>query len=539
MGVLIIFLIINMPIMDLDSIKQKMKGYGLSTFFGILPDTFECEIIDVMKDVEPKRNLIIAKLSKQNLENSGVVSGMSGSPVFINNKLIGAVAYAWEFQKEPICGITPIYEMLYPESFPKGRNLPIRNYTLPIALSSNLDKRTLELFKQIFPENIKPIFLPMGKGEKEDIEIEPSLGYAVGATFIDGDLKAAAIGTLTYINKDTIYAFGHPLFNFGELELPLVLGKIHCIMPAYDNSFKLFSPVKEIGVINYDYQTAIKGILNKKAKKIPVRIKITNENKKEIFNYEICNHHKLIPFLLPICLSSSYSSFTTKTLLNYTIQNKIKLKFLLKDREEEFIYEKISISDEPRSWELYDFYNDLKTILENPLEKITIKECEIESEIIPEKRAAKILDITLNKTRFLIKDELKVKITFQDLEGRIFDKEISLKIDLSPAQYFLFVGNPDDFFAIFPQKEEKSFSKLLENIKKRKRGNLLKLAIYSQAKGIMLKDLGYSLPLSLKRLKEKGFSETSPFTIGYEKEDTFNYFITNSKILTFEVKEEK
>ncbi len=539
MGVLIIFLLFNIPIMDLDSIKPKMKGYGLSTFFGILPDTFECEIIDVMKDVEPKRNLIIAKLSRQNLENSGVVSGMSGSPVFINDKLIGAVAYAWEFQKEPICGITPISEMLYPESFPKGRNLPIRNYTLPIALSSNLDKRTLELFKQIFPENIKPIFLPMGKGEKEDIEIEPSLGYAVGATFIDGDLKAAAIGTLTYINKDTIYAFGHPLFNFGELELPLVLGKIHCVMPAYDNSFKLFSPVKEIGIINYDYQTAIKGVLNKKAKKIPLRIKVSDNNKKEIFNYEICNHYKLIPFLLPICLSSSYSSFTTKTLLSYTIKNKIKLKFFLKDKKQEFSYEKITVSDEPKSWELYDFYNDLKTILENPLEKITIEDCEIESEIIAEKKAAKILDINLNKTRFLPEDELKIKITFQDFEGKVFDKEIVLKINLSPAQYFLFVGNPDELFALFPLKEEKTFPKILENIKKRKKGDILKLVIYSQATGVVLKDFSYSLPLSLKRLKEKSFSETSPLTIYYEKDEVFNYFISNSKILTFEIKEEK
>lgn len=525
--------------MDLDSIKPKMKGYGLSTFSEILPDTFECEIIDIMKDIEPKRNLIIARLSKQNLENSGVVSGMSGSPVFINNKLIGAVAYAWEFQKEPICGITPIYEMLYPESFPKGRNLPIKNFTLPIALSNNLDKKAIELLKQIFPENIKPLFLPMGKSEKKDTEIKPSLGYAIGATFIDGDLKAAAIGTLTYINQDTIYAFGHPLFNFGELELPLVLGKIHCVMPAYDNSFKLFSPIKEIGLINYDYQTGIKGVLNKKGKKIPVRIKIRDNNKKEIFNYEIGYHYKLIPFFLPICLSSSYSSFLSQTLLNYTIKNRIKLRFSLKDREEEFIYEKITLSDEPKSWEIYDFYSDLKTILENPLEKVEIKDCEIESEILKEKKAVKIFEITLNKTILLSKDELKIKITFQDFQGKIFDKDFILKINLSPAQYSLFVGNPDEFYNLFPLKEEKSFNKILENIKKRKRGNLLKLAIYSQGEGIFLKDLGYSLPLSLRRLKKRSFSETSPFTIHYEKEEDFDYFITNSKILTLEVKEEK
>lgn len=539
MEVLVVLLIFNISIMDLDSIKPKMKGYGLSTFLGILPDTFECEIIDIMKDVEPKRNLIIAKLSKQNLENSGVVSGMSGSPVFINNKLIGAVAYAWEFQKEPICGITPIKEILYPESFPAKRNLPIKNFSLPIALSSNLDKKAIELFKQIFPENIKPLFLPMGKGERRDTEIKVSLGYAIGASLIDGDLKAAAIGTLTYINKDTIYAFGHPLFNFGELELPLILGKIHCVMPAYDNSFKLFSPIKEIGIINYDYQTGIKGILDKKAKKIPVKIKIRDQERKEIFHYEISYHYKLIPFLLPICLSSSYSSFLSYTLLNYTIKNRIKLQLSFQNREEEFIYEKITLSDEPKSWEIYDFYNDLKTILENPLEKVEIKDCEIEGEILKEKKALKILEITLNKTILSPKDELKIRITFQDFEGKILERTFSLKINLSAGEYYLFVGNPDEFFNLFPPKEEKSFNKILENIKKRKRGNMLKLAIYSQTEGVFLKDLGYSLPLSLRRLKKKSFSETSPFTIHYEKEESFDYFITNAKFLTLEVKEER
>ncbi|MCS7249466.1 MAG: hypothetical protein N2323_02660 [candidate division WOR-3 bacterium] len=539
MGTLIIFLIFNTKIMDLDSLKPKMKGYGLSTFSGILPDTFECEIIDIIRNVEPKRNLIIAKLAKQNLEKSGVVAGMSGSPVFINNKLIGAVAYSWEFQKEPICGITPIYEMLYPESFPKGGNLPVRNFTLPIALSGNLDEKATTLFKQLFPKNITLLFLPMGGSEKKEKEILPSFGYAVGVNIIDGDLKAAAIGTLTYINKDTIYAFGHPLFNFGEVELPLTLGKIHCVMPAYDLSFKLFSPIKEIGIINYDYQTAIKGLLNKKAKKIPVRIKIKDNNKKEIYTYEVCNHYKLIPFLLPICYSFSYYSFALGRPLNYTIKNKIKLRLSSKDKKEEFVYEKITISDEPKSWEIYDFYNELKTILENPLEKVEIENCEIESEFLQEKRAAKILNISLNKTTFQPKDEMKINITLQDFEGKIFDKEIILKIDLSPSQYFLFIGNPDELFSIFPLREERSFLKLLENIKKGKKGNLLKLAIYSQTKGIILKDLGYSLPLSLRRLKEKSLSEISSFTIYYEKEELSDYFITNSKTLIFEVKEEK
>ena len=514
-----------------------MKGYGFSTFSGVLPETFYCEILGIMKDVGPKRNLIIAKLSGANLEKTGIIAGMSGSPVFINNKLIGAVAYAWEFQKEPICGITPIYEMLYPESFPKMRNLPQRNFSLPIAINTKLSEKEESLFNSLFPKNIKPLFLPMGGKESIDKEIKIDLGYPVGGLLVDGDLKIAAIGTLTYISKDTIYAFGHPFFNFGELELPLVLGKIHCVMPAYDLSFKLFSPVKEIGKIAYDYQTAIKGILNKEARKIPLKITIKDEEKKEEYFYQIVNHYKLIPILLPICLSSSFYSFTLGWPLNYTIKNKIKLKILLRHKLKTFEYEKFQVNDEPKSFTIFDFFDDLKNLLENPFEKIEIKEGEIECYFIKEKRAVKILDILLNKTIFYPNDSLILKIIFQDFQGKIFEREFKIKLNLNPGQYSLFVGSSEDFFSLFPPREIKNFSSLLDNIQMKKKGNLLKLAIYSSQKGFYLKDKGYSLPLSLKRLKEKSQEEVSPFILHYENNLLFDYFITNSKTINMEVKE--
>lgn len=536
MGIIIFFLL-NIAFLPIDSLKPHMKGYGLSTFSGVLPETFYCEILDIMKDVEPKRNLIIAKLSGANLEKTGIIAGMSGSPVFINNKLIGAVAYAWEFQKEPICGITPIYEMLYPESFPKIRDLPQRNFSLPIAINTKLSEKEECLFNTLFPKNIKPLFLPMGGKETIDKEIKIDLGYPVGGSLVDGDLKIAAIGTLTYISKDTIYAFGHPFFNFGKSELPLILGKIHCVISAYDNSFKLFSPVKEIGKISYDYQTAIKGILNKEAKKIPLKITIKDEKKKEEFFYQIANHYKLIPILLPICLSSSFSSFTVGIPLNYTIKNKIRLKISLKDKVETLEYEKLQVSDEPKSFDIFSFFDDLKNLLENPFEKVEIKEGEIESYFIKEKKTLRILDILLNKTVFYPNDSLILKIIFQDFQGKIFEREFKIELNLNPGQYSLFVGNLEDFFSLFPLKEIENFSSLLDNIKMKKKGNLLKLAIYSSKKGFYLKDKGYSLPLSLKRLKEKSQEEVSPFTLHYENDFSFDYFITNSKTINMEVKE--
>lgn len=536
MGIIIFFLL-NLSFLPIDSLKPHMKGYGLSTFFEVLPETFYCEILDIMKDIEPKRNLIIAKLSGANLEKTGIIAGMSGSPVFINNKLIGAVAYAWEFQKEPICGITPIYEMLYPESFPKMRNWPPRNFNLPIALNTKLNEKEESLFNTLFPKNIKPLFLPMGGKESIDKEMKIDLGYPVGGLLVDGDLKIAAIGTLTYIAKDTIYAFGHPFFNFGELELPLILGKIHCVMPAYDNSFKLFSPVKEIGKINYDYQTAIKGVLNKEAKKLPLKITIKDDEKKEEYFYQIANHYKLIPILLPLCFSSSFSSFTLGMPLNYTIKNKIKLKISLKDKIKTLEYEKLQVSDEAKSFTIFDFQEDLQNLLENPFEKVAIKEGEIESYLIKEKKSVRILDILLNKTIFYPRDSLILKIIFQDFQGKFFTKEFKIELNLNPGQYSLFVGSFEDFFSLFPLREIKNFSSLLDYIKMKKPGNLLKLAIYSFKKGFYLKDKGYSLPLSLKRLKEKSQEEVSPFTLHYENNFSFDYFIVNSKTINMEVKE--
>ncbi len=104
----------------IDDIEPGMKGYGFSVFKGWEPEKFDVEIIDVMKNASPKRSFILARLKGQNLEYSGVIAGMSGSPVYVNDKLIGAVAYTWSFSKEPICGITPLENMLEEKKYTKS-----------------------------------------------------------------------------------------------------------------------------------------------------------------------------------------------------------------------------------------------------------------------------------------------------------------------------------------------------------------------------------------------------------------------------------
>jgi len=292
----------GVPVMPASEVKKGMQGYGLTVFEGSAIERFSAEIIGVLYNTGAKSDLILARLSGGPLAETGVISGMSGSPVYIDGKLIGAVAYAWGMTKSAIAGITPIQEMLNTFSF-EGRLAP-RPFKMEKATNSEINGllysqqqptalRTVAtplvisgIHPEVYPQLAKAMesegFLPVPGGEAgsgiltEQAKLKLAPGSAVGVQLVGGDISMTGIGTVTWVGSgkdaNAVLAFGHPMMMRGDSSFPMTTAWIHTVMPSYNVSFKIGSSLAEVGTIQQDRAAAIGGRVGVPADTIPVKL---------------------------------------------------------------------------------------------------------------------------------------------------------------------------------------------------------------------------------------------------------------------------
>jgi hypothetical protein len=306
---------------QVDEVRAGMKGHGKTVMKGTRIDAFGAEVLGVLKNTSPGRDMVLCRLSGLDLEKTGVIAGMSGSPVYIDGKLLGAVAYAWPFGKEPIAGVTPFCQMHhYVEAYERrdvaedakarqvGLASPLRlggrEYRSVTVSDSPDDPRpaaadglwmvplrtplaatgftphSLALLRQRFPGvGLVPV---QGGGlggkvpaaERRAV-IEP--GAALTVALVTGDFDLSGIGTVTHVEGKRVYGWGHPFLGLGPCEFPLMTGYVHAIYPRQSLSFKMGSPLQTVGVINADVSTCIAGWLGREPDLLPVRMTVRRE----------------------------------------------------------------------------------------------------------------------------------------------------------------------------------------------------------------------------------------------------------------------
>jgi hypothetical protein len=339
-----------------DEIKAGMKGYGRTVFSGTRIDQFDVEVIGTMTNIAPKKNLILARLSGGPLAETGVMEGMSGSPVYLDGRLAGAVAYSWGFAKEPICGITPIDEMLdilaretkadskASLSAREGRPGSLALLARPSLTSAFLRDRLRSLAVTSVPSGLSPARVPLilgGAGrsgaaaseldlwrdafdslglapmtaggvgsepsDREDRPFEP--GSGIGVQIVRGDVEIAAIGTVTYVRGDDVLAFGHPFFGLGPTALPMTRVLVHGSFPSLESSFKLASVGNPAGMITQDRFPGIAGSEGGHALMVPVSLHITSgKDRDETYKFEIVADPLITPIFLHMSLLDILSS---------------------------------------------------------------------------------------------------------------------------------------------------------------------------------------------------------------------------------------
>ncbi len=298
-----------------EQLKPGMKGYGLSVFRGTKPDRFEVEIVGVLKNSLPKQDMILIKMSGANLERHKVIAGMSGSPIYIDGKLIGALAYGWFFENDPLAGVTPIHNMLAEidrkaEPATSAPNIPATtgNATAqplltPLALGGFSARVINQMNNELRPFGLLPVAggaSPAGTPEVSGLgDFEP--GGAIGVQLLRGDLNATGVGTVTYVDKKRhrVLAFGHPMMHAGLIEAPAVLAEVHIIMSSLERSFKMSSPLGERGALVGDWQSCIVADTAVKARMIPLDVSVINRGTghREGYAMEIVDNPALTPRL--------------------------------------------------------------------------------------------------------------------------------------------------------------------------------------------------------------------------------------------------
>ncbi len=324
----------TLTIMPLREVKAGMHATGRTIFQGNRIDDFDVEILGVMENIGPKQNLILARLSGGPLEKTGVMQGMSGSPVYLNGKLIGAVAMAFPYSKEPIAGIRPIEEMLRvgTNSLPaqptatawRGGALT-DSLPAPAAVAaggSRIENIATPLAFGGFTQTAIDAFAPKLRA----LGLDPRQGTTVGASktikmgnpadlkpgsmisvqMMSGDLSVGADGTVTAIDGDRVYAFGHRFFALGPTGLPFARAEVIALMPNLNTSFKLSEAKELMGVISQDRDAAITGTLGRYASLIPVTIDVSHAGRKiESYKMNMIDDRLLAPVLLQMAVFSS------------------------------------------------------------------------------------------------------------------------------------------------------------------------------------------------------------------------------------------
>src|SRR5271168_782526 len=327
------------PTISVNQIHAGMRGVAYTVFQGVKPESMDVEVLGVLHNANgPKGDVILVRLHGEKVEYTGVVAGMSGSPVYLDGRLAGALAFRiGEFSKEPIAGVTPIADMLEISALDRspaedaaavkpsvtavagktaapgeGFALPasadsagrdFTNYLRPIEtplVFNGFSEEAIQLFAgQFASAGIVPV---MGAGsvsnDKQPEPLEP--GSAVSAILVRGDMDIAATCSVTYVDPQRLLACGHPLLQFGSVDLPMNKAEVLATLASPLNAFKIINTTEPVGTFVQDRHTGIMGVFDRQPEMIPVTLSIHSSTGVKQFKYEVLNNPKLTPVALMV-----------------------------------------------------------------------------------------------------------------------------------------------------------------------------------------------------------------------------------------------
>src|SRR5689334_5785417 len=481
-------------IFALEDLRPGMKGVARTVFSGSDTQEFGVEILGVLPGFPgPRQSAIIAKLSGPLVDRTGVFAGMSGSPVYIDGKIVGAIAFSFPFAKEPIAGITPIKQMI--DLFNKGtqNESPKPKEPRPVSFAQlaatdwkpELPKPAIAGASLVAPVSARSPLLPLlgqqmtpnatplvfGGITQESLSMfAPQLmangllpvsgvggaaaitplaefnantfppGSSITVQLVRGDYSLAAAGTVTMRDGDRIYAFGHPFLSLGASDMPMSESSVVTVIPNANNSFKLAVPGRMVGSISQDRASGIYGLLGQTPKMIPVKVNLhTSRDRKETYSYEIANDSFLTPLLLNITVFNTITS-SERALGDSTISLKGEIK--VKGQETVEIDRRFSANNSA-IMAAGSVAAPVSSLLTSGLDDVQLDGITLEISSSDSKYAGTLERITLDRTEVRRGEKVEVQAYVRTESGKQFVQRIPLQIpdDAALGQLLVFVGD--------------------------------------------------------------------------------------------------
>ena len=477
-----------MTYLPLDQVRPGMIGVGRTGFSGTKLEDFKVEVLGVMRNViGPKRNLILARLEGGPLAKTGVIAGMSGSPVYVDGKLMGAVSYSLgQFSTEPIAGITPIDEMLDATMLAGATRV-----TRPVALSLNPTPRELldiwarDLGRsKPFVEDasqalvlsgasadlsrmsamLRPIAVPMiasgfdasvfdsisasfsaagfvalssglssgpaspqspgaGISAANTRPLQP--GDAVGVGLLTGDFELGATGTVTHVDGDRVYAFGHPLYNLGPTQFPMTRAEVQVVLPSLMSSSKLASFGEVVGTVQQDRATAIAGRLGPAPSMIPVTITLNSDRApSRTFNFGVVRDFTFTPLLTYLSVANVLTSYERGAgPASFAIRGSASIR-----SEGDLSFEDIFSGDQPAGGAAAYVAGPLTALLKNSGENVDVEKIVLTIDASEEQRSARIERVWLDTTRPRAGQHATVNVALRSTRGQEIVRQVPIQI---------------------------------------------------------------------------------------------------------------
>jgi hypothetical protein len=583
-------------ILPLNEVKTGMKGVARTVFQGTQSEEFNVEILGILPGgIGPKQDLIIGKLSGANVARTSVFAGMSGSPVYVDGRIIGSISYSFPYSKEPICGITPIQQMISIFKQNQGTNTAASNAGQARAFTmaelkgqpaiADTSKETFKAFMSVadadsplaplMGQQFMPIATPltftgisqmtlnqfapqlmsvglmpvMAAGGRADItplvkanENTLQGGDSVTMQLARGDYSMAAAGTVTMRDGEQIYAFGHPFLSLGVTDLPMSESSVVTVVPSVNNSFKLAVPGAMVGSMKQDRATGVYGKIGQSPSMIPVKLRMqTSRNQIENYEFEIANDGFLTPILLNMTAFNSIVA-NEKSLGDATIsvEGKINIK-----GQQPIIIDRRFSSGNTAQFAAGSAALPMSLLLRSGFSDIDISGIELNITTTEGKKTAQLQRVTLDRTEVRPGETFEVQAFMRSESGQIFVQKIPVKVpaDIPAGALVVAVADGDSLDELSAAKSfvPKDVTELIKTINRVKKDDRLYVETYRITSGAVIgsNELPNLPPSVLATLNNDrsagGFLPRVLTALSSQEFPASEYVVSGSQALTIQV----
>ncbi len=506
-------------VFPLADVRPGMEGFGLTVFAGTRIDTFGVRVLGVQQNQRVAGGTILVQLSGPGLELAAIPQGMSGSPVFLEGRLAGAVAFTWEGALLPICGLTPAEEIM---SLPApagdqrraagvpswslggralvgqgGRELAAALFgpgsaaapptapadPLQSALAEGSPWPSAAALAEAFWRRVTGVWSAAGGGPLAPVPAglicrplgapgggagadsgAPAAALAPGAAcavpLVLGDAELGAIGTVTWVEGDTVYMFGHPLLQAGVLELPLAAAEVHGWLPSRQMSFKMGSVRQVVGATSRDLRAGVTGRLGAAADLVPVAVTVRRDAEVERYDFRVAADPRLAPALVFWCV---YGALVARgdDLSQQTLAYRLVTRWHAAVEGGEETVELAGVLAGPGAAAQLgpEWLAPAQLLFENRHRPLALVDVSAEIDLSPQMRAAQIVGAEAPLVA-RAGGTLPVTVTLQTHRGAVerVQRALLLPAHLPPGGYRLLVASARDLFALEAERAAERFA---------------------------------------------------------------------------------